>query len=221
MRRGIVGVVALAGLVVVASCKSKPPAPLAATPAQQASALQLGFAAGSFLAQYTQPPDARKESFGRFARSESDLYTFMGRLSIGETDSTAVVGALLDGFDDPNPERGGQLITQGVNDIMRRLSAGSSPELFWVFKIGLTLGYEMETVNVLAQGTPTEEHVRPFAVKTARYHETLQSDLDQAGLPPELVEAIQGANVEIRSVTDLLAITRACLRVKGLVAQVQ
>ena len=183
--------------------------------------MQLGFAAGSFMAQHAQTLEARKESFGKFARTEADLQTFLARVSIGESNATAIVSALVDGFDDPNPSRGGELITQGVNDLMQRLSTGPNPDLFWVFKVGFALGFEMETVNVLCQGTPQPEHVRPFAVLTAKYRDTLQSDLDQAGLSQELVDAILGANVEIRSVSDLLAITRACIRVKRMVEQLQ
>jgi hypothetical protein len=56
---------------------------------------------------------------------------------------------------------------------------------------------------------------------TARDRETLQADLDQSGLPAELYDAIQAMNLEIRSVSDLFAITSACLKIKVMVAQMQ
>ena len=221
MRRALTGWLVAVVLFSTAGCKGKPAAPVPATPVQQAAAMELGFAAGSFMAQYTQPLEARTESAGKFARSEASLHTFMGRIPVNDADATSIVSAWLDGFDDPNPERGGPLLTQGVNDLLQRLSAGANPELFWVFKVGFTLAYEVESVNVLSQGSPQPEHVQPFAVRTARYRATLEADLEQAGLPQEVAEAAQGANIEIRSVSDLFAITRAGLKVKGLVNQYQ
>jgi hypothetical protein len=190
-------------------------------PSAQAAAIQLGFAAGSFVAQGSQPMELRKESSLGFARSEADLFTFMGRLQISETDAAGVASGLLDGFADPNPTRGAQLVSDAMNQVMGRLEVSPYPELLWAFRVGNTVGHMAETVNVLTRGTPLPEHVQAYAALTARDRETLQADLDRSGLPAELYDAIQATNLEIRSVSDLFAITRACQKVKGMVAQMQ
>ncbi|MCX6538211.1 MAG: hypothetical protein NT151_04655 [Acidobacteria bacterium] len=202
------------------ACKSKQTLPPVA-PSTQAAAIQLGFAAGSMVAQGSQPMELRKESALGFARSEADLLTFMGRLQLSETDAAAVASGMLDGFADPNPARGSQLISDAMNQVMARLEVSPYPELLWAFRVGYTVGHMAETVNVLTRGTPQPEHVQAFAVLTAKDRETLQADLDQSGLPAELYDPIQATNIEIRSVSDLLAITRACRKVKGMVAQLQ
>jgi hypothetical protein len=216
------------GLVVVAlciaaagpACTSKKPLPPVA-PSSQGAAIQLGLAAGSFVAQGAQPLELRKESAVGFSRTETDLLTFMGRLQIPENDAAGVASGLLDGFADPNPARGSQLISDAMNQVMARLEAGPYPELLWAFKVGYSMGHMAETVNVLTRGTPEPEHVQAYATLTARDRETLQADLDQAGLPTELYDAIQGINLEIRSVSDLFAITRACLKIKLMAAQMR
>ena len=129
-----------------AGCSKKKELP-AVTPVQQASAMQLGFAVGSFMAQQAQPLELRKESSLGFLRSESDLLKFMGRLSINETDAASATSALLDGFADPDPSRGGQLINEGTNLLMQRLSDGGYPELLWVFKLGITVGHSRAAIG--------------------------------------------------------------------------
>jgi len=220
MRHSGLVVVALCLAVVVAACTNKKTLPPVA-PSAQGAALQLGFAAGSFVAQGAQPMELRKESAVGFARTEADLFTFMGRLQIPEADAAGVASGMLDGFADPNPTRGSQLISAAMNDVMARLEASSYPELLWAFKVGFSLGHMGETVNVLTRGTPEPEHVQAYATLTARDRETLQADLDQAGLPAELYDAIQTVNLEIQSVSDLFAITRACLKIKVMAAQMR
>jgi len=207
-------------LVTGSACGKKQPLPPVA-PSTQAAAIQLGFAAGSFVAQGSQPMELRKESALGFARSEADLFKFMGQLQLSESDSAGVASGMLDGFADPNPARGSQLISDAMNQVMGRLQASPYPELLWAFKVGYSVGHMAETVNVLSRGTPQPEHVQAYAALTARDRETLQADLDQSGLPAELYDAILAANVEIRSVSDMLATTRACLKIKGMVAQMQ
>jgi hypothetical protein len=58
-------------------------------------------------------------------------------------------------------------------------------------------------------------------VLTARDGETLVADLEKAGLPPDIHDAVMAANIEIRSVSDLLTIVRTCQKLKGMVAQMQ
>ncbi len=202
------------------ACGKKPALPPVA-PSTQAAAIQLGFAAGSFVAQSAQPMDLRKESSLGFARTEADLLTFMGRLQFSESDAAGVATGLLDGFAESNPARGSHLISDAMNLAMTRLETSQYPELLWAFKVGHSLGHMAETINVLTKGTPQPEHVQAYAVLTARDRETLQADLDQAGLPTELYDAILAANLEIRSVSDLFAITRTCRKVKGMVALMQ
>jgi hypothetical protein len=220
MRR--LGYLAVAVCLVLAgpACTSKKTLPPVA-PSTQAAAMQLGFAAGSFVAQGSQPMELRKESALGFARSEADLFKFMGQLQLSESDSAGVASGMLDGFADPNPARGSQLISEVMNQVMGRLQASPYPELLWAFKVGYSVGHMAETVNVLSRGTPQPEHVQAYAALTAKDRETLQADLDQSGLPAELYDAILAANVEIRSVSDMLATTRACLKIKGMVAQMQ
>ena len=207
-------------LVAGLACTSKKTLPPVA-PSTQAAAVQLGFAAGSIVAQGSQPMELRKESALGFARSEADLFAFMGRLQLSESDAAGVASGMLDGFADPNPARGSQLISDAMNQVMRRLEVSPYPELMWAFKVGYSLGHMAETVNVLTRGTPQPEHVQAYAALTARDRETLQADLDQSGLPAELYDAIQAMNLEIRSVSDLFAITSACLKIKVMVAQMQ
>ncbi|MCX6544927.1 MAG: hypothetical protein NTV05_11030 [Acidobacteria bacterium] len=220
MRHSWLVVVALCCAVVLADCTNKKPLPPVA-PSAQGAAMQLGLAAGSFVAQAAQPMELRKESAVGFSRSESDLFTFMGRLQIAEAEAAGVASGMLDGFADPNPTRGSQLISDAMNDVMARLEASSYPELLWAFKVGFTIGHMGETVNVLTRGIPQEEHVQPYATLTTRDRETLQADLDQSGLPAELYDAIQTVPVEIRSVSDLFAITRACLKIRVMAAQMR
>lgn len=207
-------------LVAGPACGKKQPLPPVA-PLTQAAAIQLGFAAGSFVAQGSQPMELRKESALGFARGEADLLTFMGRLQIPESDAAGVASGMLDGFADPNPARGSQLISDAMNQVMRRLETSPNPELLWAFRVGYSVGHMAETVNVLSRGTPQPEHVQAFAALTAKDRETLAADLDQSGLPAELYDAILAASIEILSVSDLLATTRACLKVKLMVAQMQ
>ena len=207
-------------LIAGPACTSKKPLPPVA-PSTQGAALQLGFAAGSFVAQGAQPMEFRKDSALGFSRSEADLFAFMGRLQLSESDAAGVASGMLDGFADPNPERGSQLISDAMNRVMGRLEVSPYPELLWAFKVGYSLGHMAETVNVLTRGTPQPEHVQAYAALTARDRETLQADLDQAGLPVQLHDAIQAINLEMRSVSDLFAITSACLKIKGMVAQMQ
>ena len=217
--------VAMGMLVLLAAgpgCKKQPPPPVAATPIQQASALQLGFAAGSFLAQDTQTLELRKQPVAGFARSEDDLYTFMARLGISETDAASAVSAMLDGFADPNPRRGSELLSQGINLVMSYVANGPSPELLRVFKVGITVGHMIEVADVLTRGAPPQqEEVAAFMALTARNRATLQEDLDQAGLPQELVEAVQATNVEARTVTEMIRVTQDCLKVRSLAAKLQ
>lgn len=206
--------------VVVAACTNKKTLPPVA-PSMQGAAVQLGLAAGSFVAQASQPIELRQESALGFSRAEADLYTFLGRLQIPETDAAGIVSGMLDGFADPSPARGSHVISDAINEVMTRLEASSYPELLWAFKVGFTVGHMGETINVLTRGTPQAEHVQAYATLTAKDRETLQADLDQAGLPAELYDAVLAANLEIRSVSDLFAITRACLKIKGMVAEMR
>ena len=212
-------VVAIALAAGLAGCKKKQALP-PVTEVQQASAMQLGFAVGSFTAQQSQPLELRKESAVGFLRSESDLLRFMARIPINDTDAASATSALLDGFADPNPSRGAQLVSEGINLLMQRLADGSYPELLWVFKAGVTVGHSMEIINVLTHGTPGEEHIPAFAALTLKNRQTLQADLDQSNLPQEWIDVIQGVNIEPRSVSDLLSINRACLKVRSLVRQI-
>jgi hypothetical protein len=210
-------------LVLVAAgpaCKSKKPLPPVA-PSTQAAAIQLGFATGSFVAQGSQPLELRQESSMGFLRSEADLHAFMGRLQISESDAAGVVSGMLDGFADPNPTRGSQLISDAMNLVMTKLQVSPYPELLWAFKVGYSVGHMAETVNVVTRGTPQPEHVQAYAALTARDRATLQTDLDQAGLPAALYDAVLATNVEIRSVSDLLSIVRASQKLKVTVGQMQ
>jgi hypothetical protein len=210
-------------LVLVAAgpaCKSNKPLPPVSL-SMQGAALQLGIAAGSFVAQSSQPVELRQESSMGFSRGEADLHAFLGRLQISESDAVAVVSGMLDGFADPNPARGSQLISDAMNLAMTRLQTSQYPELLWVFKVGHSVGHMSETVNVVTRGTPLPEHVQAYAVLTTRDGETLQADLDKAGLPPDIYNAVMAANIEIRSVSDLLTIVRTCQKLKGMVAQMQ
>jgi hypothetical protein len=220
MRNSRLIVIALCIAAAGPACTSKKPLP-PVTASAQGAAMQLGFAAGSFMAQGNQPIELRKQSAMGFSRSEADLFTFMGRLQMPETDAAAVATGMLDGFADLNPARGTQLISDAMNQLMGRLETGPHPELLWTFKVGYSIGHMAETVNVLTRGTPQPEHVQAYAVLTARDRESLQAELDQANLPTELYEAIQGTNLEIRSVSDLLAITRSCLKIKAMAAQMR
>lgn len=219
MRHSGLIVIALCCAVVSACTNRKTLPPVA--PSMQGAAVQLGLAAGSFVAQESQPMESRQESALRFARSENDLYTFLGRLQIPETEAAGIVAGMLDGFADPNPTRGSHVISDAINEVMTRLEAGSYPELLWAFKVGFTVGHMGESINVLTRGTPQPEHVQAYATLTAKDRETLQADLDQAGLPAELYDAILAANLEIRSVSDLFAITRACLKIRVMVAEMR
>jgi hypothetical protein len=210
-------------LVLVAAgpaCKSTKPLPPVA-PSTQAAAIQLGFATGSVVAQGSQPMELRQESSLGFSRGESDLHTFMGRLQISESDAAGVVSGMLDGFADPNPSRGSQLISDAMNLVMTKLQVGPYPELLWVFKVGYAVGHMAETVNVVTRGTPQPEHVQAYAALTARDRATLQTDIDQAGLPPDIYDAVVAVNIEPRAVSDLLSIVRASQKLKGMVAQIQ
>ena len=145
----------------------------------------------------------------------------MGRLQLSDADAAAIATGMLDGFADSNPTRGEQLISEAMNQLMARLEAGSYPELLWAFKVGYTIGHMGETINVLSRGTPQPEHVQAFAALTAKNRATLQADLDQSNLPTEVYDVMQGANLEIRSVSDLFAITRACLKIRITAAQMR
>ena len=213
-------VVACCLTLAVSACTRKKPLPPVA-PAAQGAAIQLGLAAGSFMAQESQPLELRKESSLGFSRTEADLLTFMGRLQLSDADAAAIATGMLDGFADSNPTRGEQLISEAMNQLMARLEAGSYPELLWAFKVGYTIGHMGETINVLSRGTPQPEHVQAFAALTAKNRATLQADLDQSNLPTEVYDVMQGANLEIRSVSDLFAITRACLKIRITAAQMR
>jgi len=218
MRRGLALTTMVLALVAGPACGRKPPlVPVA--PLAQAAAVQLGLAAGSFVAQGSQPMELRKESSLGFARSEADLLKFMGRLQLSDSDAARVASGMLDGFADPNPATGSQLTADAMTQVMGRLEASPYPELLWAFKAGYSVGHMAETVNVLSRGTPQPEHVQAFAALTAKDRETLPADLDQSGLPAELYDAILAANIEVRSVSDMLAIVRACLKIKLMVAQ--
>jgi hypothetical protein len=208
-------------LAVGSACKSKPTAPPPLPPSTLAAAIQLGFAAGSFVAQGAQPLDLRKVSSFAFARTEADLHTFMGRLQISESDAAGIVAGLLDGFADPNPTRGGQLISDAIGQIGTRLESSPYPELLYAFRVGYTVGHMAEAINVVTKGTPEPLHAPALATLTAKNRESLQTDLDQSGLQGELYDAILATNVELRGVSDIFTLNRACLKVQSLVAQLQ
>lgn len=212
--------VALCVTVAVSACSNKKPLP-PLPPATHAAAVELGFAAGSLDAQAAQPMDLRQNSSLGFARSEADLVGFMDRLQLPAADAANIATGMLEGFADPNPARGGQLMSDAMNLLMSRLQASPYPELLWSFKVGFSVGHMGETINVLTKGTPQPEHVQVFAAQTTRDRATLQGDLDQSGMPADLYDAIQAVNIEIRSVSDLFAITRACLKIKGMVGQMR
>ena len=213
-------VVSLSLTIAVFGCSNKKALP-PLTISTQAAAIELGFAVGSFVAQAAQPMELRQESSLAFSRSEADLHAFMGRLQLSDSDATSVASGMLEGFADPNPERGKLLISDAMNVVMARLQASPYPELLWSFKVGFTVGHMGETVNVLTKGTPQPEHVQAFAALTTRDRETLQGDLEQANVPTELYDAILAINIESRQVSDMLAITRACLKIKSMVTQLR
>jgi len=204
----------------VSACSNKKPLP-PLPPATHAAAIELGFAVGSLDAQAAQPLDLRQTSSLGFARSEADLQGFMDRLQLPGTDATTIATGMLEGFADPNPTRGRQLMSDALNLLMNRLQASPYPELLWSFKVGLSVGHMGESLNVLTKGTPQPEHVQAFAAQTTRDRETLQGDLEQSGVPAELHDAILPLGIEIRSVSDLFAVTRACLKIKTMVGQLR
>lgn len=203
-------------LAIVVACTGQESRPGPATAAEQAAAMELGFAAGSMLAQVALPPEARTESFAGFARSADDLRMFLGRLPIEDSDVGAVAAAFSEGFANPNAIAGAERLLGGMNLVKDRLSASAHPDLMHVYRIGMVVGHSIETAVVVTRGNPTREHIEIISGLLGRYRTTLPQDLARAGLPADVTEAARRVGAEINSTEDLVAVIGACLTVKDL-----
>jgi hypothetical protein len=213
------GIASLLAIFVACTGQESPPGP--ATAAEQAAAMELGFAAGSMLAQVALPLQARTESFAGFARSEDDLRMFLGRLPIENSDVATVVAAFGEGFANANPIAGAQRLLAGMNLVKDRLSASAHPDLMHVYRIGMMVGHTIETAVVVTRGNPTPKHIETISGLLARYRTTLPQDLAQARLPADVTEAARRVGAEIHSAEDLDAVIGACLTVKDLVERLK
>jgi hypothetical protein len=102
-----------------------------------------------------------------------------------------------------------------------RLSAGLHPELMRVFRIGMVVAHTLETSVVVTRGDPKPEHLQVFAALTGRYRTALPDDLAQAGLPPDLTDAVRRTNIDLQTTEDLAAVVGACLTVQELVGKMK
>ncbi|MHC4236604.1 MAG: hypothetical protein ACYSUQ_15935, partial [Planctomycetota bacterium] len=203
------GIASLLAIFVACTGQESPPGP--ATAAEQAAAMELGFAAGSMLAQVALPLQARTESFAGFARSEDDLRMFLGRLPIENSDVATVVAAFGEGFANANPIAGAQRLLAGMNLVKDRLSASAHPDLMHLYRIGMMVGHTIETAVVVTRGNPTPKHIETISRLLAPYRTTLPQDLAQARLPADVTEAARRVGAEIHSAEDLDAVIGACL----------
>jgi hypothetical protein len=214
------GVTPVMILLIAAACAGGGARP-SATADEQVAAMELGFASGSMLAQVALPVPLRRQSYAGFARTDADLRRFMATLAIPDEAAAALAIVFRDGFAQADPIAGASAILNGMNVVKDRLSAGMHPELMSVFRIGMVVAHTLETSVVVTRGDPKPEHLQVFAALTGRYRTALPDDLAQAGLPPDLTDAVRRTNIDLQTTEDLAAMVGACLTVQELVGKMK
>ena len=189
---------------------------------EQKAALELGYFYGSRINLISLPDPLRAKSFAGIEYNKDDLSRLFEKLNIVKTAADGFVSLTDQAMAEGNPIEASKKLLDVVNAIKTTLSlvfpeSTGQPQIWRVYRIGYSLGYQFELAAITSTGNPTRQNLTTFTGLSQKVRISLPEDLANSKLPDDIESLIKDTNMEANTTEDLDSIVKTSLELYDLI----
>jgi len=175
---------------------------------EQKAALELGYFYGSKINLIPLPEPLRTKSFAGIEYSNDELSQIFEKLNIVKTAAEGFVNLTDQALAEKNPLEASKKLLEVINALKTTLSmvfpeGTSQPQIWRVYRIGYSLGYQFELAAITSTSNPSEQNLITFTGLSQKMRITLPEDLADSKLPNDIKSLIRDTNIEVNTTEDL------------------